>query len=751
MECLLIKRAVIKLTGAVQGVGFRPFVYNLAKRYGLRGFILNDGKGVIIEVEGEEKVIKDFILSIHNEKPRLANIFSQSVEFFEELKNYENFKILESNSNTEKNVFILPDISTCDECLRELYDPSDRRYMYPFINCTNCGPRFSIIEKLPYDRENTTMKKFKMCPECEKEYTDPSNRRFHAQPNACPVCGPEISLYTKDKQLIAKSLEAIEILRSLILEGKIVAVKGIGGFHLVCDATDDTAVSTLRERKKRFEKPFAVMFKDLETVKVYGDPSNFDEILINSAEKPIVLIKKKENTDLSEKVAPGIDRIGVFLPYSPLHHLLLKIVGKPLVMTSANLSDEPIVKDNEEAFEKLSDFTDYILIHNREIKNRVDDSVVFSVKDKMFFIRRSRGYAPLPVKLPFRLKNKVLAVGGHQKVTIALGIDDKAYISQHIGDLETLSSQQNFEEVISRFFELYDFFPGVVVSDLHPFYYSTKWAKEFTSKHNLKLLQVQHHYAHALSLMVDNHFQNGKILAICWDGTGYGTDGNLWGGEFLVCDYTGFNRVFHFDYFKLLGGEIAVKEPRRVALSILFKIFGKDALSLKLPPLKEFSEKQIESFYTIWEKGLKSPLSSSVGRLFDAVASLLNIRQTLSYEGQTGMIMEKFYDYTVKDHYSYEIENGLINYDSTFVDLIYDKSEVPIKVSRFINTLIKIILDVSKEFDLPVGFSGGVFQNKVLLNLLMEEDIKKKFLYHKNVPPNDGGISLGQVIHNQFL
>ncbi|WP_297887722.1 carbamoyltransferase HypF [Sulfurihydrogenibium sp.] len=746
----MIKRAIVRFTGAVQGVGFRPFVYKLANRYGLKGFVLNDGKGVVIEVEGEEEVIKDFILSIHKEKPTLANIFSQSVEIFENLKNYKEFKILESVNTMEKEVFILPDISTCDDCLKELFNPKDRRYLYPFTNCTNCGPRFSITEKLPYDRKNTTMKSFHMCKDCLEEYNDPSNRRFHAQPNACPVCGPNIFLHTKDRKLIAKSIKAIEFLKDFILNGDIVAVKGIGGFHLVCDATNDKAVNLLRERKKRFEKPFAVMFKDIDQIKNYTLVSYVEEITILSSEKPIVIVKKKENTDLSELIAPDLDKIGVFLPYSPLHHILFKFVNKPLVMTSANVSEEPIVKDNDEAFEKLSYFTDYILTHNRDIKNRVDDSVVFCVKDKTFFIRRSRGYAPLPVKLPFKLKSKVLAVGGHQKVTIALGIDDKAYISQHIGDLETLASQETFEETIYTFFNIYNFYPDIIVSDLHPNYYSTKWAKNFSMKNGVKHIQVQHHYAHGLSLMADNHIKEEKILTVCWDGTGYGLDGNLWGGEFLIVDYENFERVFHFDYFKLIGGEKAVKEPRRVALSILFKILGKDSLNLNLPTLNEFSENEISSLYTIWEKNINTPLSSSVGRLFDAVSSLLGIKQVLSYEGQSGMIMEGLYDYTVKDFYSFDLKNGKIVYDSLFIDLIQDKSDTRIKVSRFINTLVKIILDVSKNFELKVGFSGGVFQNKVLLTLLMNNDKNKSFLYHRSVPPNDGGIALGQVVFNQF-
>ncbi len=742
------KHLKIHLTGAVQGVGFRPFVYNLAKRYGLNGYVINDTHGVIIEIEGDEKYINQFLISLQIEKPPLAHIFSQEIEQLL-LKGYKDFEIRKSESKGKKEVFILPDISTCEECFKELTDPNNRRYRYPFINCTNCGPRFTIIERLPYDRPNTTMKKFKMCPDCEREYNDPRDRRFHAQPNACPVCGPHISLYTSDKRLVSEREQGLKDTIKLLKEGKILAIKGIGGFHLVCDATNEKAIKTLRERKRRGEKPFAVMFKDIEQVKQYADITDFEEVIILSPEKPIVIVKSKSDTDLSEEVTPYLDRIGVFLPYSPLHYLLLEDFGKPLVMTSANLSDEPIVKDNEEAFEKLSIFTDYILTHNRDIKNRVDDSVVRIIDKKISFIRRSRGYAPLPVKLPFKLDKKVLAVGGHQKNTIAIGFDDKAFLSQHIGDLETVDACKNFEEIIYSFFQLYDFKPEVVIADLHPRYYSTQWAKEFSEKNNISLIQLQHHYSHALSLMAENQIKNEPIFAVCWDGTGYGIDGNLWGGEFLIADYKGYKRALHFDYFKLIGGEKAVKEPRRVALSILFEIFGKN-----LPDTytrQAFKEKEIELLYKTWKKGLNSPLSSSVGRLFDAVASILNTRQVLSYEGQSGMIMENFYDWSVKDFYPFEIEKT-VNWRPIFQALIEDKADLKTKISKFINTLAQIVIESYKLFGngLKLGLSGGVFQNKPLTEKIIQLAKKEnvEVLIHKKVPANDGGLTLGQLCYN---
>lgn len=741
------KHLKIHITGAVQGVGFRPFVYNLAKRSGLKGYVINDTHGVVIEVEGEEKAVNRFLISLQTEKPPLAHIFSQEIEELP-LSDFKDFEIRRSESKGKKEVFILPDISTCTECLNELTDPENRRYRYPFINCTNCGPRFTIIEKLPYDRPNTTMKHFKMCPDCEKEYKDPDNRRFHAQPNACPVCGPHISLYTSEKKLISERDEALKESIRLLREGKILAVKGIGGFHLVCDATDERAVETLRERKKRGEKPFAVMFKDTEQIKNYAQITDFEEAVILSPERPIVIVRKKENTDLSKGVAPYLNRIGVFLPYSPLHHLLLNDYGKPLVMTSANLSDEPIVKDNEEAFEKLSIFTDYILVHNRDIKNRVDDSVVRVIDKKVSFIRRSRGYAPLPVKLPFKLGRKVLAVGGHQKNTIAVGFDDKAFISQHIGDLETADACKNFEEIIHSFFELYDFKPEIVVSDLHPLYYSTKWAKEFSEKNSIQLIQVQHHYAHALSLLTENQIKDEKVFVLSWDGTGYGEDGNLWGGEFLLVDYRRFERVSYFDYFKLLGGEKAVKEPRRVALSILFDIFGKDLPDL--PTVRAFTDKEMEIFYRMWKKGINSPLSSSAGRLFDAAASILGIRHILSYEGQSGMIMENFYSWNVNEHYPFELKKS-VNWRPVFEEMIKDRSDITVKVSRFINTLAHTALEVYKQKGegMKIGLTGGVFQNRFLTEKIVQLSEKENIpvILHKKVPPNDGGLSLGQLIY----
>lgn len=742
-----IKRAVIKLSGAVQGVGFRPFVYNMALRYGLKGYVLNDGEGLMIEVEGDEKRIKEFIISLNTDKPLLSHISYQSVEFSGVLKNFKKFKIEKSKKTKSKKVFILPDISVCSDCIREMSNPSDRRYMYPFINCTNCGPRFSITEAIPYDRKNTTMKSFSMCPLCEMEYNDPENRRFHAQPNACPKCGPELSLFDKEKNVLAKGQESIKKVVNLILNGEIVAIKGIGGFHLVCDATNDNSVKKLRDRKDRLEKPFAVMFKDLDSLKIYANLKNYEEITLLSPERPIVIVEKKKGTDLSEFVAPQLDRVGAFLPYSPLHHILLNILNRPLVMTSANLSDEPIIKDDEEALDKLPGLADYILSHNRGIKNRVDDSVVFCLDDKRFFIRRARGYVPLPIKLPFRLDKRVLAVGGNQKVSVAFGFDDNIIVSQHIGDLLTVDSQKNFEETIRDFLHLYDFFPDVVVSDMHPDYFSTRWSETFSSKLKIKHMKVQHHHAHALSVMVDNSIRDEKILAVCWDGSGYGLDGNIWGGEFLIADYKSFDRVSHFRNFRLLGSEKAIREPRKVALSLLFDMYSEDAKNLNIPTIRAFSEKELEALYKIWHKGINSPYTSSVGRLFDAVSSLLGIRHFISYEGQSGMIMESLYDKSIKDSYDFTLDGKIVDYRPMIGGILRDRKNTVLAVSKFINTLCIIIIEIAKIYNIPVGISGGVFQNNILVSKLIQESRRNniKLYFNKNVPPNDGGLASGQI------
>ena len=749
-----IRRVKIHLNGAVQGVGFRPFVYNLARSLGLKGYVLNDGFGVFIEIEGEPAAIDQFLVRLQTEKPPLAHIFSQEVEYLPEPAGYADFSIRRSNAETPKEVFILPDVTTCDACLKELFDPKDRRYRYPFINCTNCGPRFSIIESLPYDRPNTSMKDFTMCPECQQEYEDPTNRRFHAQPNACPVCGPHVALMTPEGNVLARREEALQRTVALLRDGHIVAIKGIGGYHLACRADWDTPVQLLRERKRRSEKPFAVMFPSLEAIQMVADVTEQEAGLILSPAHPIVLVFKRSPFTLSESVAPGLNKLGVFLPYSPLHHLLLHDLQVPLVMTSANLSDEPIVKDEPEAFEKLAHFVDYLLVHNRPIVNRADDSVVRVMGNTPVPIRRSRGYAPLPIPLKQPLRRAVLAMGAHQKNTIALGQADRVILSQHIGDLETADALTNYQQIVERFLKLYEFSPEVIVVDGHPRYHSTRWGKHLGERLGIPVVSVQHHVAHGFSLMAERHLPlETPFFVVSWDGTGYGTDGTIWGGEVLEIRFPVFYRRAFLEPFRLPGGERAVKEPRRVALSLLFHLFGEAALDMDVPPVRAFKPSEAQVLFRAWQKGINAPWTSSVGRLFDAVASLVGLQHVLTYEGQSGSRMEDMYRPDVTDAYPIAIKNGRIQWAPIVRALLADASPLPVQVSRFINTLAEIVLQLMKTWPGVWGLSGGVFQNRPLTEQILSRASREQLtvFIHQRVPPNDGGIALGQAFYGGHL
>ncbi len=736
-------RLRVHLRGAVQGVGFRPFVYRVAKELRLKGYVLNDTFGVEIEVEGKREDIERFLLKLREEKPPLARIHSKRIEFLEPF-GYEDFEIRDSVKRKGGEISVLPDVATCKECLGELFDPENRRYLYPFINCTDCGPRFTIVTELPYDRENTTMRSFRMCPECEREYRDPLSRRFHAQANACPRCGPHVSLYSAEGKKMAEGGEALKMLTDAIRKGKIAAVKGVGGFHLICNATEEKIVRTLRERKRRKEKPFAVMFKDLQQLERYAEPTDLERSLLLSPERPIVLVRKKK--DLAPSVSPGLRKVGAMLPYSPLHHILLSSLDFPIVATSGNLSEEPIVKDNGEAFEKLSSVADLILIHDKEIRRRCDDSVIKVIGGIPTPVRRSRGYVPLPVSLPFKVR-RTLAVGGMLKNTFALALEDKVFLSQHVGDTDSLTTMEVFEESVLDMFSLYRFEPEAVACDLHPKYETTKWAERFARERGIELLRVQHHHAHILSCMAENGVR-GRVLGIAWDGTGLGDDGTLWGGEFLIVDYEGYERVFHFKPLKLIGGERAVKEPWRVAVSILFHLYGREAISLIGERYRDLSEREVENLYVVWERGINSPPSSSVGRLFDAVSSLLGIRQTLSYEGQGAMMIEDLYDPSIKDHYPFDIEGKEVDWRPVF-EAILKEEDTSIACSRFINTLAHVSLEIARIVGVgEVCLSGGVMQNDPLVTKMKELLSREGFrvYIHRLVPPNDGGLALGQAV-----
>lgn len=743
----------IEISGLVQGVGFRPFAYQLANRYCLKGYVQNNNNGVELEVEGSSSKIYSFMQALYEELPPLARIDSlQSRDGIS--KGHQDFRIVDSEESTQKRALISPDIALCEECLCEMNDPSNRRFQYPFINCTDCGPRYSIIEAVPYDRPNTSMRFFKMCKECNGEYTNPLNRRFHAQPISCFDCGPTLRLLDTKQNILSQNSEAIEMAVRAVLEGKIIALKGLGGFHLLCDATNSKALSLLRKRKDRPEKPFAVMFSDIQSLKESTDISAEEEVLVTSKERPIVIVSKRNSSRVCEELAPGIDCIGVFLAYTPLHHLLLEGVGKPVVATSANLSDEPIIREGRTLVEQLGHLLDFVLDHDREIINTNDDSVMQIVSGKTVFLRLARGFAPKNIKLPFKSKKKILAVGANQKNTISLIFDDRLIISPHIGDLNSIEAFEYFERTVETFKRIYDFTAEVIVCDKHPEYETRKWAKALKANNSsLSLVEVQHHYAHILAVKAE-HNLCGKVLGFAFDGTGYGDDKTIWGAEVMIADEHHYQSAYSLRPFRLLGGEKAVKEPRRSALSLLFEYFSLDeVLSLELDLVKTFSKDEMQLLHRAWEKGLNAPYSSSMGRLFDAVASLANIVHVSSYEGESGLKMESYVDATITQSFSFDIEEGVINLESMLGEIMKMKDTVKI-VSMFFNTLVEIISEISiQHSDLPVLFCGGVFQNKVLVEKIEERfDILKRKVYFQNATPiNDGGISLGQAwfaLHN---
>ncbi|AXH12722.1 carbamoyltransferase HypF [Halarcobacter bivalviorum] len=736
----------IRVKGIVQGVGFRPFVFNLASKYSINGWVNNDEKGVNILAFSSKENIENFIKELKENPPPLSKIDSIDIEELNSTKIYTKFEIKKSETNNNKSTIISPDMAICQDCIDDINDESNFRANYALTNCTNCGPRYSIIKTVPYDRCNTSMAEFILCETCKKEYEDPTNRRYHAQPVACEKCGPQVKLYDKNNEKILSSFKAIKEVATLINSGKIVAIKGLGGFHLVCDATNEEVVNILRQRKNRPTKPFAVMFKSIVQIKENTSLTKKEEELLTSKEKPIVLVRKKDKSSLSNSVAPNINRLGCFLPYTPLHHLLFRFLDNPIVATSANLKDEPIIRFKDEVLEKLGNVIDFVLDFNRDIVNACDDSVVQVVNDEISKLRNARGYAPTSLKLEKKVSKKILALGANQKSTIALAFEDNLILSPHIGDLNSIESMEYFTRTIETFKNFYDFEPDLIVCDKHPNYESTKWAKSL----NKELIFIQHHYAHILSTMAEYKLKE-KVLGFAFDGTGYGDDGNIWGGEVFICNNKTYERAYHLKYFKLLGGEKAVKEPRRVALSLLFDTFTlEEVLSLDNSIVKQFSEQEIKMFHMVWLKGLNTPLTSSMGRLFDAIASLANLVHFQSFEGETGLAIEQNYDETIVESFDFEIIEKQIDL-SLMIKQIVQENDIKVICSKFLNTLVKIILTISKNHEnLPLLFSGGVFQNKSLLEQLSKALNHKqiKYYYSKEIPLNDGGISVGQIYHS---
>ncbi len=807
----------INVTGVVQGVGFRPFVYQLAHGFGLRGWVCNTSAGVDIEVEGPPQMLDDFVTALETEAPPLARIH-QVVVSDGPGNGFTAFEI--RHSVAQQGLFqpISPDICICEDCLHELFNPHDRRYRHPFINCTNCGPRFTIIQDIPYDRSSTTMQPFVMCPACQSEYNDPLDRRFHAQPNACPACGPRVWIHMLEGSKGAggsliqadesqDSDAAIALTQRLLAQSAIVAIKGLGGFHLACDAANDKAVRRLRERKGRVDKPFAIMSYDLAAVEQYCRVSDKERQLLRSRERPIVLLRQRPGSLISKWVAPGNKYLGVMLPYTPLHYLLLErrlpanqrqTSGsgsgfRALVMTSGNYSEEPIATGNEEALDRLSSLADACLFHNRGIYARCDDSVVRVFENHELPARRSRGYAPYPVHLPFRVR-QILACGAELKNTFCFTRDDYAFMSQHIGDMENYETLVSYEAMITHFKGLFRMQPEIIAHDMHPDYLATRYAQRYTRnpKHQaqnkvsivrpqdkrsaIKICSVQHHHAHIAACMAE-HGLTESVIGVSFDGTGYGTDGHIWGGEFLICDYADFRRAAHLAYVPMPGGDAAVKSPYRMALSHLYNAF--ETLDLDLPPVRFPGSLELAVVERQIRGGLNAPVTSSMGRLFDAVASIIDLRQEVNYEAQAAIELEMIADDEISQPYSAavaEMIEGVLKIGSktdagkasaqvldptplirSIVSELRAREPASAIAARFHNSLAQLICDVCILLDQQQGLkrvalSGGVFQNVYLLKRTVERLRPAGFeVYtHRLVPPNDGGIALGQAMIAHF-
>jgi len=746
----------IHIKGLVQGVGFRPFIYRHANKFGLHGWVENRNDGVIVQVEGPEKVIDQFIASIETEKPLASNIFSIDHKPVSP-NGFDSFFIKKSENQSDDITEVSPDIAVCPECLADL-KLQDHRINYPFINCTNCGPRFTIIRDLPYDRIQTTMEPFTMCDVCRNEFENILDRRFHAQPVACNTCGPVYELRFKDK-IYYDFNEIIKHTCTLLEAGKIIAIKGMGGFHLACDALNEEAVKELRKRKNRDGKPFAVMFSDLDVLKEFLHVTPDEEKQLLSWRSPILLLRNRNDaSQLAPDISVGFGTTGAMLPYMPFHHLLFeRLKLKVIVLTSGNISDEPIIIDNNTAIEQLGQIADAFLTYNRDIYNRTDDSVVMSVNGSGRLIRRSRGYVPNPVQLNLNVDG-ILATGAELVNTFCIGKGNQAFLSQHIGDLKNPETLEFFEESIDRFKKLFRAETELVVCDMHPDYLSTKYAIEVCSSpphshSHSKLIQVQHHHAHIASCMAE-HGLDEKVIGVSLDGVGYGDDGHIWGGEFMICDLLDFERKTHFDYIPMPGGDKATKEPWRMGVSYLYKFFGKDFLSFELPFLKNIPRNDIDLILLAIEKNINCPLTSSTGRLFDAVSAICNLCTHASFHAEAPMRLEQAIKTETDVQYDFTLGDTILM-ESTIKGIVADLqsgvgvSEIAV---RFHNTIIQIIFDVVLNLQNETGIqkvvlSGGSFQNKYILERVEKrlEKLGFEVFSQHSIPANDGGIALGQL------
>ena len=785
-----IRRLCVTVRGAVQGVGFRPFVFRLAKELRLPGWVRNSSQGVFVEVDGAEPVLCEFLRRLQAEKPSISSIQCLEATYLD-AAGFVRFEIRESLPG-DNTTLIMPDLATCPDCLREINDPANRRYRYPFTNCTHCGPRFTILESLPYDRSRTTMKGFTMCAECAREYHDPADRRFHAQPNACPACGPHLELWSPAGVTLAGREEALLAAAEAVRRGHIVAIKGLGGFQLLVDARQQDAVRELRRRKHREEKPFALMAPSVAAVLKHCLVSETELRMLRSPESPIVLLRRRRGGEgWAEEIAPRNPYLGVMLPYTPLHHLLMRELGFPVVATSGNLSEEPICTGEREALTRLAGIADVFLVHDRPIVRHMDDSIVREMAGRELVLRRARGFAPLPVLLDRDLP-PLLGVGSHQKNTIAISVGPQVFVSQHIGDLDTAESMRAFTEVNGAFRNLYEHRPVALACDMHPDYLSTQFARRSTEP----VIAVQHHYAHIRACMAENRLQP-PVLGIAWDGSGYGPDGTIWGGEFLRVGDEGFERIAHLRTFSLPGGERAVKEPRRAALGILYEVFGEAAFAMQAAALCSFTGEELRVLRSMLQKGINAPQTSSGGRLFDAVAALIGLRQVCAFEGQAAMELEfAAGELECEESYPFELhrDNGAVvgGEDRAIVDPIRpgpDSQLAPAPAGRGTRNsqlvvdwepMIRAILDqlasepgsqlVTRDSQLAAAFhntlaemmvavagragesrvvlSGGCFQNRYLTEAVIRRLQQAGFraYWHQRIPPNDGGIALGQVV-----
>ena len=767
----------IRVGGTVQGVGFRPTVYRIAKACGLTGDVCNDGQGVLIRVSGSEEAITEFVARLQTECPPLARINQLTRTPYEGELKFDNFVISSSVSNAITTE-ITPDAATCPQCQQEIFDPFSRFYRYPFTNCTHCGPRLSIIRAIPYDRYNTSMSAFAMCSECGKEYHDVENRRFHAQPVACHVCGPAAWLERADSKSVTASmfsmLDDVDAVCTLLQKGEIVAIKGLGGIHLACDATQETVVQKLRQRKKRYHKPFALMARDIEVIEQYCIVNAKEKELLTSSAAPIVLLQASDKKQLASSVASGQKTLGFMLPYTPLHHLILRRMNRPIVLTSGNFADEPQCIDNDEVREKLGTIADYFLLHNREIINRVDDSVVRVMGDKAQTIRRARGYAPASISLPlgFHKVAQILAMGSELKNTFCLLREGEAILSQHLGDLENAAAFNAYQKTLNLYLNLFEHQPEVIAIDKHPEYLSSKLGKELADTNQIKIYPIQHHHAHIAACMAENGIplNSSPILGIALDGLGYGDDGTLWGGEFLLADYRNFKRLATFKSVAMVGGEQAIYQPWRNTYAQLLAANLWDDCEQKYADLEIFKflkNKPLKLLNQLIDKGINCPPASSVGRLFDAVAAAIGIcRDECSYEGQAAIAMEAIVDVSSLNNnketliypFSFSFSDSIYCIDPrpmwlALLDDLQQQIPQPVMAAKFhqglANAIVQMVKHLSQEnLIYQVALTGGVFQNCILLEQVTKrlQTLGIKVLTHSLVPANDGGLSLGQAV-----